>query len=53
MKKPYTYDLKGDLLPVKIVNIESLARECNFEMRYNTRKAPVTQKGLYSFEKIN
>ena len=39
MKKPYTYDLKGELMPVKGVNVDSLARECNFEMRYNTRKA--------------
>ena len=41
MKKPYTYDLKGELLPVKGVNVDSLARECNFEMRYNTRKLAV------------
>ena len=52
MKKPYTYDLKGELLPVKGVNVDSLARECNFEMRYNTRKAASQQKGLYSFEML-
>lgn len=52
MKKAYTYDLKGDLLPVKIVNIDTLARDCNFEMRYNTKKAPIIQKGIFSFEKI-
>jgi hypothetical protein len=40
MKKPYTYDIKGEIISVKTVNVDSLAKECNFEMRYNTRKAP-------------
>ena len=51
MKKPYTYDIKGEIIPVKGVNVDTLAKECNFEMRYNTRKMPLTQKGIYSFEK--
>lgn len=40
MKKPFTFDTKGDLIQVKNPAIESLSKECNFEMRYNTRKAP-------------
>jgi hypothetical protein len=53
MKKAYTYDLRGDIIPIKGVNVDHLPRECNFELRYNTRKAAVSTKGLFSFDKLS
>lgn len=49
----YTYDSKGDIVFIKQVNVDTLAKDVNFEMRYSLRRMPLSTKGIYSFEKLN
>jgi hypothetical protein len=31
------------------MNVESLSKEVNYELRYNLKKNPISTKGVYSF----
>lgn len=48
-KKTYTYDSKGEIILIKEPSVDSLSKEVNFEMKYNLKRQPVAQKGIYSF----